>query len=189
MTKQVLVEPFNVAPQEPREQWQELEKDFTTADINRAVKQRLFQDAKAPPYTIDISQDLHEFVALQEIPFFGAHFYYAFSPTETINQWRNFDKLKVPRKFTKDMPVDSPIKGRFGRKPVTVKTKAAAAKKPKPAMKSAKPQWEGPVEPEPEVEPEVKTTMITLPTDGPVKAIPAALQRRMLEAEKQSKLI
>lgn len=83
------------------------------------------------------------------------------------------------------MPVDSPIKGRFNRKPVKVKTKAADAKK----QKSAKPQWEGPVEPEPEVEPEpVKTTMITLPTDGPVKAIPAALQRRMLEAEKQSKL-
>lgn len=186
LTKQVLVEPFSVAPQEPREQWQELEKEFTTADINRAVKQRLFQDAKAPPYTIDISQDLHEFVALQEIPFFGAHFYYAFSPTETINQWRNFDKLKVPRKFTKDMSVDSPIKGRLNRKPVTVTTKAVKAK---PTTKSTKPQWEGPVEPEPEVEPEpVKTTMITLPTDGPVKAIPAALQRRMLEAEKQSKI-
>lgn len=190
LTKQVLVEPFDVAPQEPRGQWQELGKEYTTADINRAVKQRLFRDAKTPPYTIDVSQDLHEFAAFQEIPFFGAHFFYAFSPSETINQWRNFDKLKVPRRFTRDVPVDSPIKGRFSRKAGAVKARpgvvANMAKKPK--AKVSKPQWEGPVEPEPEAEPEpVKKTMITLPTDGPVKAIPAGLQRRMLAAEQQSR--
>lgn len=190
LTKQVLVEPFDVAPPEPRGHWQELGKEYTTADINRAVKQRLFRDAKTPPYTIDVSQDLHEFAAFQEIPFFGAHFFYAFSPSETINQWRNFDKLKVPRRFTRDVPVDSPIKGRFSRKAGAVKARpgvvAKMAKKPK--AKVSKPQWEGPVEPEPEAEPEpVKKTMITLPTDGPVKAIPAGLQRRMLAAEQQSR--
>lgn len=50
-----------------------------------------------------------------------------------------------------------------------------------------RPQWEGgDEEEEPAGEPE-RRTMITIPTDAPVRDIPPALQRRMLEAERQSK--
>lgn len=185
-------------------QWQDFQKEYTTADINRAVNERLFKDAFTPPYQIEISQDLHEYVAFQEIPLFGAHFYYAFSPVQTINHWQNFKILNVPKNYVKalerlekiqaDVP-ESPIKGRISRKPKDrVKGRNGPAKStsmPKPKAKPQRtvPQWEGGVEEEPEPEPEPpKKPMIVIPTDVPVAAIPPALQRRMAAAEKQSEL-
>lgn len=51
-----------------------------------------------------------------------------------------------------------------------------------------RPQWEGGDDEEEPVEEPERRTMITIPTDAPVRNIPAALQRRMLEAERESKL-
>lgn len=196
LTKQMLLEPFDTAPQEPRDQWQDFPKVYTTTDINKAAAFRMIKSSQAPPYKIDVSQDLHEYVAFQEIPFFGAHFYYAFSPTEKLPKWKNFDRLKVPKKIVDKAAValeaESPIKGRFSQKRADRHAKQPRAKtlmiaKPT-ATKHAKPTWEGPIEEEPEPEPEPpKKSMISIPTNGPVKAIPAGLQRRMAEAEKQSK--
>lgn len=201
LTKQVLVDPFDKAPSEPRDQWHDFARVYTSSDINEAVKARLYKDAHTPPYQIEISHDLTEYLAYQEIPFFGAHFFYAFSPGETIEKWQNIGKLKIPRKYLDALKLssepESPIKGGFGshpkdrirRSPKVVVSKAHLPSKKKPAAtKKSKAEWQGPVEEE-ETEPEpepVKKNMILIPTDGPAKAIPAALQRRMLEAERQS---
>lgn len=198
----MLVEPFDKPPSEPRDQWQGFRREYTSSDINEAVKARLYKDALTPPYKIEISHDLTEYLAYQEIPFFGAHFYYAFSPSETIEKWQNFRKLQIPQKYVEVLKLphvlESPVKGGFGshpkdrirRSPKVVASKTRLAQKKKPASKKPKDDWQGPIEEEvkePEPEP-VKRNMIVIPTDGPTKAIPEALQRRMLEAERQSEL-
>lgn len=193
LTKQVLVEPFHKAPLDATSTWQDFSKEYTTDDINRAVKDRLYGAANKPPYKIEISQDLYEYVAFQEIPFFGAHFYYAFSPNEKINEWQKFSKLKIPKKYVEALElsyhVESPIKGRVSGRPKATKAAAKEHRQQKRTKVSAKPQWEGPEEEEPEPVEEAtkKTTTILIPTGGPVQAIPAALQRRMAEAENKSK--
>jgi hypothetical protein len=193
LTKQVLVEPFNVAPQAPTNTWHEFEKSYTTDDINRDVKLKILEEARTPPYKIEISSDFKEYIAFQEIPLFGAHFYYAFTPNERIHKWQKFNKLRVPQNFLNALKIsdapESPMKGRISRKPHE-RVKKAKAKEDKPVktpVKVGKPQWEGGVEEEPEPVPEPKKTAITIPTDGIPKNIPAALQRRMAEAERQSK--
>jgi hypothetical protein len=205
LTKQILVEPFNLAPQDSSNQWQDFSQEYTTADINRAVNERLYKDALTPSYQVEISQDLQEYIAFQEIPLFGAHFYYAFSPVQKINQWQKFGNLKVPKKITQvlnrlgqmqEEEPESPIKGRISSKPKDRAkgrgpTKSTTMPKPKAKPQKPTPQWEGGVEEEPEPEPEVtkKKPMISIPTDIPLKSIPPALQRRMAEAEKKSKFV
>lgn len=203
LTKQVLVEPFHEAPADMSNVFPTFTKEYNTTDIKREVTKRLFHDSFKPPYKMDISQDLHEYVAFQEVPLFGAHFYYAFSPATTINHWQNFSTLKIPRDLLKafeqledflaQVP-ESPIKGRISRKPKSnEKKKSGGAKsslvpKVKAKPSKEKPKWEGDAEePEPEPEP-TKKPMVVFPTDGPVKSIPAALQRRMALAEQQSKI-
>lgn len=125
LTKQMLVAPFDKAPEEPRDAWQDFLLTYSSADINQAIKDRMYHEAQTPAYKIEISQDQQEYAAFQEIPYFGAHFYYAFSPNEKINQWQNFHKLKVPRKYVEAMAIadapESPIKGRISRKPAEPK--------------------------------------------------------------------
>lgn len=45
----------------------------------------------------DIQIDSHEFVAFQNIPLFGAHLYYAFSPNESVHNWTKFKKFTTNR--------------------------------------------------------------------------------------------
>jgi hypothetical protein len=47
----------------------------------------------------EIQIDSQEFVAFQKIPFFGAHFYFAFSPNEPIQTWPNFKKISTNKKL------------------------------------------------------------------------------------------
>ena len=188
--------PFDKAPQEPRNQWHEFDREYDMDDIRHAARERIFRDSSTPPYKIDISQDLQEYVAFQEIPHFGAHFYYAFSPSETINHWHKFNKMNIPRKYVRELEralkleieiAESPIKGRIsGKSKDQVKKQRKVSggliKKPK-----LKPKWEGVVEEESEPETVApKKGMISIPTDVPAKAIPPALQRRMIEAERKS---
>lgn len=179
----MLVEPFDKYPANDQfNVWRNFPKVYTISDINDNVKRRLFKDVIAPPYKVEISEDMHEYAAFQEIPFFGAHFFYAFSPTETIDNWQNFNKLNVPKKIANalklDVPKYSPIKGRVSQRP------GRRLKKAQPAVDGEIPQpkaaWEGVVEEVPEPEPEPpKRNMIVIPIDGPVKEIPAALRRLM----------
>lgn len=232
----MLVEPFDKVPQDPREVWHRFEKDYTPADINVAIRSRMNRDALTPSYQIEISQDQQEYIAFQEISYFGAHFYYAFSPTEKINHWKMFSKLKVPKKYIDAMLIaditESPMKGRISRKPYDhglkkdqlskqptkisvsatpsastpicqAQTSQTTEKLTSPSRinrpgrkhnssKTCKPKWEGPLEESDEGSANEKSprkTMVTIPTDHPVKAIPPALQRRMAEAERQSKII
>jgi hypothetical protein len=140
----MLVEPFDVAPPEPRSQWQNFAKEYSASDIYNSVKQRMFKDALTPPYRVNISQDMQEYVAFQEISFFGAHFFYAFSPTEKINNWQSFRKLNVPKKYAAALmiadPDESAIMGRITTKP---EDRVRIAKE-----KQARPK-------------------VTIPTDGP----------------------
>lgn len=196
LTMQMLVEPFTQAPPEPRDQWQGFAKEYTNVDIVRAVKERLYKDAKTPPYKIEISQDLQEYVAFQEIPFFGAHFYYAFSPTEKIHQWQNFNHLKIPKKYVEvlelDYPPESPIKGRFSSLPGQRVIKKHGTHPAAPSLLiqrprvSKKPQWEGPIDEEKEQDEPPRKALISIRNDGPIKNTPPALLQRMAEAESQS---
>ena len=124
LTKKVLVEPFDIAPEDQSDQWKNFPQEYTTADVDRFIKMRYYRDSKTPPYKTEFSQNLCEYVAYQEIPYFGAHFYYAFSPKERIDTWQNFNKLHLPRKYVKALQLSSeevsPIKARpmkIARKP------------------------------------------------------------------------
>lgn len=194
LTKQVLVKPFDVPPEDQSNQWKPFDKEYKPIDIHRAVKQRVLKDAYAPPYKVEISQDMKEYTAFQEIPFFGAHFYYAFSVDERLDKWQNFDKLKVPKMYVKalqleDQIEESPIKRcKFPKQSLayatTGKPRAGASKIKKP---SAKPGWEGPIGEE-EVAPAPENpTAVSFPTDVAPANIPAKLQKRFIEAARQSR--
>ena len=189
----MLVEPFDVPPREIQsEQWFNFEKEYTRKDINEAVIQRLYKDSLTPPYKIDISQDLHEYSCFQEIPFFGAHFYYAFSPRDRIDKWDRFNKLNVPKKLVEllrsDDPPESPIKGRGHGGPkergvIFTPSTMVRAKAPPRAG------WQGTIEEEPEDAEATPQPMISIPLDAPGKPIPLKLQRRMsAAADKSSEL-
>lgn len=190
----MLVEPFNVAPEDQSGQWKNFEKAYSALDIHRAVKQRVLKDAYAPPYKVEISQNMKQFTAFQEIPFFGAHCFYASSVDERLEKWQNFNKLNVPQKYIKaleleDQIEESPIKRcKFPKQslayPRQGKPKAIASKLKKP---SAKPGWEGPIEEEVAPEPENKTA-VSFPTDVPHSNLPAKLQKRFIEGARKSEL-
>jgi hypothetical protein len=196
LTKQMLVEPFNVAPTDPANaQWQAFEKEYTLQDINNAVIRNIYKDSLTPPYKIEVASNLKEYVCFQEVPFFGAHFYYAFSPHETIDKWTKFNKLNVPKGQIESIRRDekmSPIATR-GIKTVrqqqfaTPKGRGRGAPKGRStARKGARPAWEGPVPDEPEPEAPAPKPMISIPIDSSSKAIPLALQRRMAASLQKS---
>lgn len=54
-------------------------------------------DAWGTPYAIEISNDLKEFVAAQEIPNFGVQVYYAMSTDDPIHKWSMFDERRLPK--------------------------------------------------------------------------------------------
>lgn len=199
LTKQMLVEPFNVPPREIQsEQWFNFEREYTRKDINEAVIQRLYKDSLTPSYKIDISQDLHEYSCYQEIPFFGAHFYYAFSPRERIDKWAKFNKLNVSKKLVEtlrsDDPPESPIKGRGHGVPKArgvIFTPSTVTRANRSVRTKAPPRagWQGAIDEEPEETPAAPKPMISIPLDAPGKPIPLKLQRRMsAAADKSSEL-
>lgn len=106
LTKQVLVEPFHESPQEPMDVWQNLPK-YTNDDINKAVLLRQFSDAIQPPYRIEVNSNFTEYLAFQEIPFFGAHLYFAYSPADDIRTWQNFQMHKLPPREARRLPLVS----------------------------------------------------------------------------------
>ncbi|KAL7048156.1 hypothetical protein ACKWTF_003246 [Chironomus riparius] len=193
LTKQLLVDPFNAPPKDMTSQWHTFSKVYNQEDINNAVIHRLYKDSFTPPYQLDLSSDLKEYIAFQEIPFFGAHFYYAFSPRDKIDKWTNFNKMNVPKNLIeilrKDEFVESPIKGRLFPRPQsrpTEPTKITFKPKSQTMLSKKKPEWEDLVEQEKaEAEPERKQPTIVIPTDVSVKNIPPALQRRMAKAEQE----
>jgi hypothetical protein len=185
LTKQMLVEPFDRPPIDSGSaQWENFEREFTRKDINDAAIRRIYKDALAPAYKMDISQNLREFACFQEIPFFGAHFYYAFSPRDRIDKWSKFNKLNVPKNFVeilrRDEPVESPIQGRGHSKPKTVRGGVARA------TTRPRPQWEGTIEEEAEEAPQTLRPMISIPLNPPGKPIPTKLKMRMASAAERS---
>jgi len=186
LTKQLLVDPFDAPPKDMTSQWYNFEKVYKQQDINNAVIHRLYKDSFTPPYQLDLSSNLTEYVAFQEIPFFGAHFYYAFSPRDKIDKWIKFNKMDVPKNLVeilrKDEHVESPIKRRVFQVPQSGSSKTKLNLKPKIV-----PTWEDLIEKEEPEAPERKQPTIVIPTDVSVKNIPPALQRRMAKAEQESK--
>lgn len=196
----MLVEPFNKAPEDPTSaQWETFDKEYTLEDINNAVIRDIYKDSLKPPYKVEVSQNLQEYVCFQEIPFFGAHFYYAFSPHEKIDKWSKFNKLNVPRNQVEVIRAEermSPVTERgipkVTQKPSRTGTATPRGRTPRTTArpKAPKPAWEGPVPEEPEPELEAPKPMISIPLGNNSRPIPAALQRRMAAAaEKTSKLI
>ena len=194
LTKQLLVDPFDAPPKDMTSQWHNFGKVYNQEDINNAVIHRLYKDSFTPPYQLDLSSDLKEYVAFQEVPFFGAHFYYAFSSRDKIDKWTKFNKMNVPKNLVeilrKDDPVESPIKGRLFPRPqsrAAEPTKITFKPKSQTVLSKKKPDWEDLIEQEEaESEPDRKQPTIVIPTDVSVKNIPPALQRRMAKAEQES---
>ncbi|CAO1434447.1 unnamed protein product [Diamesa serratosioi] len=94
----MLVEPFNKPPKTMDNKWDDFYKTYTLQDVKHSVLQQNSLELTIPQYKIDITRDLMEYVAFQEIPNFGSHFYYAFS-LEQLPHWQNFSKFKVPSKL------------------------------------------------------------------------------------------
>lgn len=108
LKQQTLVRPFNFPPLTTNEKWEDFEGDkqeFTPNDIKKSIKDDRLWNTHAPHYKIDISRDMMEYAAYQEIPNFGAHFYYAFS-LEPLPNWQNFNKFRVPKKLIPSLVVD-----------------------------------------------------------------------------------
>ncbi|CAO1429178.1 unnamed protein product [Diamesa hyperborea] len=109
LKQQTLVEPFESAPfNSDSKKWDKFpcdKQEFTQSDIKKSLKEDRLWEKNAPPYKIDISRDLMEYAAYQEIPNFGAHFYYAFS-LEPLPKWQNFNKFRVPRKMIPSLTVE-----------------------------------------------------------------------------------
>ena len=195
LTKQLLVDPFDKQPKDLSSQWYNFEKEYSQQNINNAVIHRLYKDSFKPPYQLDLSGDMKEYVAFQEIPFFGSHFYYAFSPRDSIDKWTKFNKMNVPKNLVeilrKNEPVESPIKGRLFPKPKSRQSEPKKFSFKSETLKAGtvkKPEWQDLIEQEePEPETERNQPTIVIPTDVPVKNIPPALQRRMAKAEQESK--
>lgn len=64
--------------------------------ISKLILLKEFEKFGEPPISIEIAGDLCEIVTYQEIPCFGAHFYYAYSP-EKLQKWDNLDKGIIPK--------------------------------------------------------------------------------------------
>jgi hypothetical protein len=194
LTKQILVEPFNFPPEDMTETWRDFPKEYTMRDINQGVLQRLFRDSFTPPYQIEISQDMQEYVAFQDIPLFGAHFYYAFSPNLKISKWQNFEAFKVPRKYVEALEKlneiqaqmqQSPMKGRITSskarsraKEVTSKASKVVAPAAKP--KKTKPGFKGPLDVIEEQKHE--ETLVEAPALD-ISRLPNRLQKRIRESK------
>lgn len=71
--------------------------DYQPKSIIDEIRRREIdkQTSQPPLITVDISGDRREIVAYQEIPSFGAHFYYAFSPTDPIEKWKTKSRSSV----------------------------------------------------------------------------------------------
>lgn len=64
--------------------------------MSKMILLREFEKFGEPPVSIEIAGDLCEIVTYQEIPCFGAHFYYAYSP-EKLQKWDNLDQGIIPK--------------------------------------------------------------------------------------------
>ena len=182
--------------------WQDFARIYTTKDINTAVHQRMFRDSFTPAYQIEISQNLQEYVAFQEIPLFGAHFYYAFSPNMKINHWQNFNTFKIPRYYVEALQKlqeiqiqdeESPIRGKFSK--IKAKSKESSTRVSKIVRPAAKPEKVRPdfdlgkvdevdeeeKPPEPELEPKFEAQIQAL-LNNP--HIPEGLRARLIQKQK-----
>lgn len=92
--KSLFVEP----PKTLEPKWDNFAREYTISDAKNFIKEAEFKELEAPPYQIDVSNDMKEYVAFQEIPKFGCHFYYAYSP-HSLDTWQNFNKLNIPKKL------------------------------------------------------------------------------------------
>nr|CAH7723448.1 unnamed protein product [Callosobruchus chinensis] len=64
--------------------------------IQRIRRQLRGHTGDYPPYSTDLSPDLREYVAAQDIPGFGVHCYYAISK-DPVNTWHKADKGVFPK--------------------------------------------------------------------------------------------
>lgn len=95
LNRKQLVGPFEKMPDDDRGltdyRW-----NIQPDKMSKLILNKEFEKFGQPPISIEISGDLCEIVTYQEIPGFGAHFYYAFSP-EKIQKWDNLDKGIIPK--------------------------------------------------------------------------------------------
>lgn len=95
LNRKQLVGPFERMPEDDRG-LSDYRWNIQPDKISKLILNKEFEKFGQPPISIEISGDLCEIVTYQEIPGFGAHFYYAFSP-EKIQKWDNLDQGIIPK--------------------------------------------------------------------------------------------
>lgn len=86
LCKQPFVKPFNTPPPPP-----DVPVDIEKLKTDLLANESEFHWRKS--YKSEVHVDSYEYLAFQEIPLFGAHFYYAYSPHEPIYEWKNVGKI------------------------------------------------------------------------------------------------
>ena len=101
MQSKKLVGPFKSAPNVQQENNVVGVQDpnvLKVNDIVELIKEDDFQKYGIPPYQVEVSGDLCEYVAYQAIESFGAQFCYGIS-TEPVSNWVNGDKAILPKMY------------------------------------------------------------------------------------------
>lgn len=93
-----LVGPFEKPPID--KQLPTINPPYQQEDLVREILAVEFKQFGTPPYHVEVSSDLREYVAYQLIQKFGAHFYYAFS-TDPISKWENCENAILPNGYEK----------------------------------------------------------------------------------------
>lgn len=101
-----LVGPF-IDPPDPGKKLLQYGWAFQPADIARLILKSEFEKIGKMPFYIELSGDLTEYVATQEIPQFGAHFFYAYSP-EQIKAWDRLNLAMLPKGLLSVSATESP---------------------------------------------------------------------------------
>lgn len=92
-----LVGPFKVIPSDDAlSTTADHRQHIQPADISEMVREEEYREFGKPAYDVEVSGNLHDYVAYQEIPQFGAHFYYAHSKTEGIYKWNGAENAILP---------------------------------------------------------------------------------------------
>lgn len=95
LNRKQLVGPFERIPDDGRG-LSDYRWNIQPDKMSKLILNKEFEKYGTPPISIEIAGDLCEIVTYQEIPGFGSHFYYAFSP-EKLQKWDNLDQGIIPK--------------------------------------------------------------------------------------------
>lgn len=96
LQRKKLVGPFAEIPTTDELSLDATKINYQPGDISKLILEEEYKLKGTPPYIVETTADLSEYAVYQEIPNFGAHFYYAYSP-DPLPKWSNFEKAILPK--------------------------------------------------------------------------------------------